>query len=87
MEDTIPSIVDGGAGCDDHVAMGDGDEFEDDPLVGDDELTRFERSLFAAIRESNRLDTEIDDELGRLVDGTYDEPAVTEPGVDDGREP
>lgn len=50
MEDTIPSIVDGGAGRDDHVGVGDDGEFEDEQLVGDDELTTFERSLFAAVR-------------------------------------
>ncbi|MEY9850602.1 hypothetical protein ABH923_000280 [Leifsonia sp. EB41] len=67
--------------------MGDDDEVDDEALVSDDELTTFERSLFSAIRESRKLDEEIDDEMKQLVDGTYDEAAATEPGTDDGREP
>lgn len=64
--------------------MGDDDEFEDEPLAGDDEMAKFEKALFAAIRESQKLDAEIDDELRQLVDGTYDEPTESEPGADDG---
>lgn len=87
MEDTIPSRVDGGESRDEHVDMSDDDEFEDEPLVSDDETAKFEKALFTAIRESHKLDAENDDELRRLVDGTFDLPAVAEPGADDGSEP
>lgn len=84
MEDTILSTVDGGAVRDEHDRMGDEDEFEDEPLVDDEELVAFEKTLFTAIRESQRLDVEIDDDLDRLVEGTYDAPSVPEPGSDGG---
>ncbi|MFF2053708.1 hypothetical protein ACFVU2_19045 [Leifsonia sp. NPDC058194] len=59
--------------------MGDEDDFDDEPILEhDDELAAFEQHLFAAIRESNKLDAEIDDELRRLASGEYDEPGPTE---------
>jgi hypothetical protein len=56
----------------------DEDEFDDEPIVDDKELASFEKTLFAAIRESRKLDAEIDDEYRRLTRGKYDSPAPTE---------
>lgn len=67
--------------------MGEDDEFDDEPLTDNAELDEFEKHLFAAIRESHKLDAEIDDEYRRLVNDEYDEPSVREPGVSDGDEP
>lgn len=79
MEDTIPSTVDGGAPLGKHVGMGDDDDgLDDEPIVSDEELQAFEKHLFAAIRESQKLDAEIDDEYRRLANGEYDEPGPSE---------
>jgi len=67
--------------------MGDDDEFDDEPVTDDAELAAFEKHLFAAIRESHKLDAEIDDEYRRLANGQYPEPSIPEPGVDGGGEP
>ena len=37
-----------------------------------------EKRLFAAIREVNKLDAEIDDEYRRLASAEYDEPGPSE---------
>lgn len=52
--------------------MGDDEEFDDE------ELAAFEKHLFAAIRESQKLDAEIDDEYRKLASGEYDEPGPRE---------
>lgn len=67
--------------------MSDDDQFDDEPITDDQELTAFEKHLFAAIRDSRLLDTEIDDEYRRLANGDYDEPAVPERGSNDQEEP
>lgn len=74
----IPSTVDGELSRDQHVRMGDDDEYDDEPVVDDDELSTFEKQLFAAIRESQKLDAEIDDEYRRLTSGEYPHPGPTE---------
>lgn len=62
------------------------DEDDEELFYSDDELAEVEKVLFAAIRESHKLDAEIDSELEQLVDGTYDEPSISEPGANDGLE-
>lgn len=57
---------------------------DDDEPIADVDLTEIEQALFAAIRESHRLDAEIDEDLERLVEGSFDAPSVPEPGSDDG---
>lgn len=59
--------------------MGDDDEFDDEPMFGDDDLATVEKDLFAAIREAHKLDVEIDDEYRRLASGEYDGPGPTGP--------
>lgn len=54
------------------------DESDDEPIVDDKELTSFERVLFTAIRESRKLDAEIDEEYRQLTHGDYDHPAPPE---------
>lgn len=61
---------------DDQFDMAEDDD--DEPILNDEELARFEKSLFAAMREAHKLDTEIDDEYRRLTNGEYDEGGPTE---------
>ncbi|WP_434317517.1 hypothetical protein [Leifsonia sp. P73] len=58
--------------------MGDDDEFDDEPILGNDEYADIEKALFAAIREAHKLDAEIDDEYRRLANGEYDETGPRE---------
>lgn len=76
----IRSTVDEGLARDQHVGMGDDDD--DEIFADDQDLATFEQQLFAAIRESHRLDAEIDDEYRRLAKGEYDEPSIPEWGSD-----
>jgi hypothetical protein len=62
------------------------DEDDEELFYSDEELAEEEKGLFAAIRESHKLDAEIDAELEQLVDGTYDEQSLPEPGANDGGE-
>lgn len=78
MEDTNPSIVDGERLAEQHVNMGEDEDFVDEPIVSDEELAAFEKRLFAAIRDSRRLDAEIDDEYRRLAIGDYETPGPME---------
>ena len=68
----------GGAGRYQHGRMSDDEEFDDEPLLSDAEMAVVEKALFAAIRESGKLDAEIDDEYQRLVSGEYEEPGPAE---------
>lgn len=71
------SVVDRRARRHQHVGMSE-DESDDEPIVDDKELTSFERVLFTAIRESRKLDAEIDEEYRQLTHGDYDHPAPPE---------
>lgn len=53
-------------------------EDDDEPILKEAEFTAFEKRLFAAIREANKLDAEIDDEYRRLTRAEYDKPGPSE---------
>jgi hypothetical protein len=61
-----------------------GDDEDEELVYGDGESAGFERELFAAIRDYNRLNQEIDDELRHLVEGRYEGPSIAEPGAESG---
>lgn len=58
--------------------MSDDEEFDDEPILRERDLGDVEKALFAAIRDSRKLDAEIDDEYRRLASGEYDVEGPTE---------
>jgi hypothetical protein len=54
------------------------EEFDDEPMLSDEELKELEAPLFQAIRDAHQFDVELDEDIRRLMSGDYGESGPTE---------